>query len=291
MSREEERFNKRRLRTSFITTVFSISLVLLMIGLLALIILQARKLSDYVKENIGFSVIIRDGVKDTQILELENNLKLEPFVKSTRFITKEEAAADLIKDLGEDFIGFLGYNPLLASIELKLNAAYANNDSLAVIERELNKEMIVQEVYYQKSLVQVVNENIRKIGYVLIGFSILLLIIAVALINNTIRLAVYSKRLLIRSMQLVGATQHFIRKPFIMTGISQGLYGALIAISILTAIMFFAGRHVPELALLRDTRLFISLYTFVILSGLIISGASTFLAVRKYLRLDSNNLY
>ncbi|MCK4637803.1 MAG: permease-like cell division protein FtsX, partial [Bacteroidales bacterium] len=230
MSKAEDKYSKRRLKSSYVTTLVSITLVLFMLGMLGLIILHAKKLSDYVKENIGFSIIMKENVKEAGIIQLQKTLDASDYVKSTEYITKEKAAEELTKDLGEDFIDFLGYNPLLPSIDLRLKAEYANIDSLAIIEKDLLANKNVKEVFYQKSLVHLINKNLRRISIIILGFSILLLIIAIALINNTIRLSVYSKRFLIKSMQLVGATQAFIRRPFILKGILHGILGAFIAI-------------------------------------------------------------
>lgn len=291
MSKAEDKYSKRRLKSSYITTVVSITLVLFMLGMLGLIILHAKKLSDYVKENIGFSIIMKENVKEAGIIQLQKTLDASDYVKSTEYITKEKAAEELTKDLGEDFIDFLGYNPLLPSIDLRLKAEYANIDSLDIIEKDLLANKNVKEVFYQKSLVHLINKNLRRISIIILGFSILLLIIAIALINNTIRLSVYSKRFLIKSMQLVGATQAFIRRPFILKGILHGIMGAFIAILLLVGILYFSQQEIPELINLQDADLFISIFGFVILLGIIISWISTFFAVKKYLNLKADSLY
>ncbi|MCK4406885.1 MAG: permease-like cell division protein FtsX [Bacteroidales bacterium] len=291
MSKAEDKYSKRRLKSSYVTTLVSITLVLFMLGMLGLIILHAKKLSDYVKENIGFSIIMKENVKEAGIIQLQKTLDASDYVKSTEYITKEKAAEELTKDLGEDFIDFLGYNPLLPSIDLRLKAEYANIDSLAIIEKDLLANKNVKEVFYQKSLVHLINKNLRRISIIILGFSILLLIIAIALINNTIRLSVYSKRFLIKSMQLVGATQAFIRRPFILKGILHGILGAFIAILLLVGILYFSQQEIPELVNLQDADLFISIFGFVILLGIIISWMSTFFAVKKYLNLKADSLY
>ncbi len=291
MSKQEVKFTKRRLRSSYLTTIVSISLVLFMLGLMGLFALHAKKLSDFVKENIGFSIIMNEDVKEARIIELQKFLDVTDFVKSTEYITKEKAAEELTKDLGEDFIGFLGYNPLLPSIDVRLEAEYANIDSLAIIEQQLISNPNVKEVFYQKSLVHLVNQNIKKISFVLLGFSGLLLIISIALINNTIRLSVYSKRFLIKSMLLVGATQFFIRKPFVINGIIHGLISAFVAIILLMGILYFAQKEIPEMINMQEIDLFLTLFAFVTLLGIIISWLSTYLAVRKYLRIKTDDLY
>jgi cell division transport system permease protein len=291
MASVNEKYARRKAQSSYFSTVISISLVLFMLGALGLIVLHAKKLSDYVKENIGFSIILKENVKEVDIVQLQKTLDAANYVKSTEYITKEKAAESLKKDLGEDFVSFLGYNPLLASIEVRLKADYANNDSIAWIERELLANTKVKEVIYQKSLISMVNENIKKISLVMLGFSALLLLISIALINNTIRLSIYSKRFLIKSMQLVGATKGFIRRPFVIKGIMQGIYAGIIAIALLVGLLYFAQREIPELLYLQDEQLIAILFGFVILLGILISWFSTFLAVRKYLRLKTDDLY
>lgn len=291
MAETPEKYVSRRAASSSFTTIISIALVLFMLGLLGLIILHAKKLSDYVKESIGFSIILKENVKEVDIVQLQKTLDATEYVKYTEYITKEQAAESLKEDLGEDFISFLGYNPLLASIDVYLQADYANNDSIAWIEKELTANNKVKEVIYQKSLIKMVNENIKKISLVILGFSALLLLIAIALINNTIRLSIYSKRFLIKTMQLVGATKSFIRRPFVWKGILHGLLGSFIAIALLIGVIYLAQREVPELFELQDTDLFLAMFAIVVVLGIFMAWLSTTLAVRKYLRLKTEDLY
>ena len=291
MARSEDKISRRRLQTSTATTIISISLVLFMLGLLGLIVLHAHKLSNYVKENIGFSVIIKEEIKEAGIIEFQKKLDLEPFVKSTDYITRERAAKELTESLGEDFVDFLGYNPLLASIDIRLKADYANNDSLNMLEKKLLANPRVKEVFYHKSLVELVNQNIRRISFVLLAFTLVLMLISIALINNTIRLSVYSKRFIIRSMQLVGATQRFIRKPFLLKSLWHGLLSAMIAIVLLGVVLYFSRRILPELVDMQDIDMFLSLFGIVTLLGLFITGFSTLFAVRKFLRISQDRLY
>jgi cell division transport system permease protein len=291
MSTAEDKFTKKRLRSSYFTVIISISLVLFMLGLLGMIVLQAKSLSDYVKENIGFSVILKEEVKDVDIVKFQKSLDAAPYVKSTEYIDKERAAKELTEDLGEDFVDFLGYNPLLASIEVRLNADYANPDSLQWIEAQMTKNPRVKEVFYQRDLVVLVNENIRKISMVLLGFSCLLLIIAVALINNSIRLSLYSKRFIIKTMQLVGATPAFIRRPFVLRGIINGLYGALIAIAMLMGVLYYAQQKIPELFEIQDVEMVATLFGMVLLLGVLITWISTSLGVLRFLRMKTDKLY
>lgn len=291
MSKQEERYARRRLHSSYIITVVSISLVLFMLGLFGLIILHTKKLSDYMKENIGFSIIMKDNVREAGIIQLQKTMDALSFVKSTEYITKEEAAKEFTKEFGEDFTTFLGYNPLLPTIEVRFKADYANNDSLSIIKENILSNKNVKEVYYQESLVDLINKNLRKIGIIILGFTALLLVIAIALINNTIRLSVYSKRFIIRSMQLVGATHRFIRRPFIIRGVIQGILGALIAILILMGIVTISQREFPDLINLQDIDLFLILFGIVVLLGVLISWLSNFFAVRKYIKIKTDNLY
>ena len=243
------------------------------------------------RENIGFSIIMNPGVKEARIMELKKTLDASDFVKYTEYITPEEAAEELQNELGEDFIGFLGFNPLLPSIDLRLNAQYANIDSLKVIESHLLENTDIKEVYYQESLVEMINKNVRRISFFILVFSFLLLIIAIALINNTIRLSVYSKRFLIRSMQLVGATKSFIRTPFLLTGILHGLLAALLASSALVGILYFLLQQIPELVTINDFKSLAVLFAFVVLTGVLITWLSNLSAVNKYLKAKPDELY
>ncbi len=287
----EREYQRRRIANSYVTTIISITLVLFMLGLLGMLVLHAKKLSDYVKENIGFSIMIKEGVKEVKIFELQKKLDKEHFVKSTEYITRERAAQEFSDELGEDFVGFLGYNPLLPSIELRLNASYANPDSIRFIEQKLQAYSGVKEVDYHRSLVDQINRNVNKISMVILGFSLILLLIAIALINNTIRLSVYAKRFLIRSMQLVGATQKFIQRPFLRKAVLNGFLSGVIAIGLLLLLLYFTSQEIPELLELQDIKMFVILFALVILLGILISWISTFFAVRKYLRMKTDSLY
>jgi cell division transport system permease protein len=286
-----DKYSKRRLAGSSITTVVSLSLVLFMLGLLGIIILNTRQLSDNIKENIGFQIILNENVKEADVAKLQKTLDVSSYVKSTEFITKEEAAKRLQEDLGEDFISFLGFNPLLASINVHLKAEYANADSVSWIEKEIIDTHLAKEVIYQKSLINIINEKVQKISLFILIFTSLLMVIALALINNTIRLSIYSKRFIIKTMQLVGATQGFIRRPFLLKGIKHGIYGAIIAILMLVGFLYVVQKQLPEMAELQNEKMLLYLFGLVVVMGIIISWISTWLAVRKYLRLKSDELY
>lgn len=278
-------------KTVYISTIISIALVLLMVGLLGLIVVHAKNLSNYVKENIVLNIIVNEGAKESDIFALQKQIDANNYVLKTQYVSKELAARNLTKDLGEDFVQFLGYNPLLSSIDVYLKAEYANNASIQSFSNQLTENKLVKEVIYQKSLIDMVNQNIRTIGLVILAFAAILLIIAIALINNTIRLAIYSQRFLIKSMQLVGATKNFIRKPFIGYGILHGLLAGLIAVILLLLTLYLAQQQIPELIILRNWLEFGLVFAVVIGTGILISGLSTYFAVSKFLRLKLYDLY
>lgn len=291
MSKAQKEKPAFKVKTNYISTIISISLVLFMLGLLGLIILNAKQISNHVKQNIGFSLYLNDELNQEEIDRLVKSLETKEYTNRLEYIDKEKAAALLKEDLGEDFVEFLGYNPLSGSIDLYLNPDYADQDKIAEINKELSRIKSIKEVAYQQDLIAEVNENIRKIGMVLIGFSVLLLIVVIALINNTIRLAIYSKRFLIKTMQLVGATGGFIRRPFVGRGILNGLLSGLIAILLLVGVLYWVSINIPELMELQNINVYLILFSSVIVMGILISWISTSLAVRKFLRMQSADLY
>lgn len=291
MSVKENKVSKRRLQSSYVTATISLSLVLFMLGLVGLLLLNAKMLSDFVKENINFTVVLKPDIKEVDVLKLQKNLDALPFVKSTEYITRERAAKEFTKSLGEDFVNFLGYNPLQSSIEVKLHALYANADSITKIETRFASDEMIQEIIYEKSLIHLVNENINKISIVIFSFSGLLFLIAIALINNTMRLLVFSRRFIIRTMQLVGATKSFIRVPFLYKSIVHGLFASLIAISLISTIIYFTQRELQGINLMVDYKMVVILYGILIVIGLLINLISTFFALNKYLNIETENLY
>ncbi len=288
---KESKVVKRRLRSSYFISIISIALLLFMVGLMGLLILNARNLSEYVKENIGFSVILEEDVKEVDIIRIQKNLNATDYVKSTRYITKEKAASELEEMLGEDFISFLGFNPLLPSIEVNLYAAYANPDSILIIEKDIEQFSHVKEVYYQKSLVHLVNENIRKISMIITIFSLMLFLISLSLINNTIRLSVYARRFIINTMKLVGATNSFIRRPFLFKSAAHGLYAAIFANALMLGLIYMAQKEFAELFGFQDLQTIGLLFISIILLGIIINWISTFFAVSRFLRMKTDDLY
>lgn len=291
MSVLEQGSPRKKTKSVYISTVISIALVLLMTGLLGLILVHAKNLSKYVKENIVLNVIVNDNVNEGDVLSLQKDLEKDEYVLRTEYVSKELAAKNLKEDLGEDFVEYLGSNPLLPSIDIYLKEQYANADSIQPFIDKVAQNSRVKEIVYQESLIDMVNKNIRVISIVVLAFTVILLVIAVALINNTIRLAIYSQRFLIKSMQLIGATKSFIRKPYILYGIAHGLIGALIAILLLIFTLQFAQKQVPELIFLQNWAQFVTIFIVVVVLGILISALSTYFAVTKYLKAKSNSLY
>ena len=293
MKMSEKSSNSRRVAGSYFMSLMSIALVLFLLGVFALLMMHAHKLSNHLKENIGFEVVMNSNVKEDNILQLKAELDAMPAVKSTEYITKEEAIRRLSDDLGEDFLKWLGNeeNPLLPSIDVRFNADWANNDSIAIIQDQLLKNSAVKEIYYQKSLVGLINQNVRRIGMALMVASLVLLFISVTLIRNTIRLRIYSKRFLVRSMQLVGATPSYIRRPFIRSGRMQGFFGALLADVFLALLLYGLNKRLPELTIVKDFTIIGIVFVGIIVLGIVLGGLSTRLALRKYLRADIDRLY
>jgi cell division transport system permease protein len=283
--------SSKKIKTIYISTVFGIAMVLLMIGLLGLILVHANNLSRYVKENIVLNLFMDDSAHETDVLQLQKQLDANPMVKQTQYVSKELAARNLQKDLGEDFVKFLGYNPLSQSLDVYLKADYANNAGIEKFKATLLKNPLVKEVKYQQSLVDQMNSNLTSISLIILGFAGIFIILSVALINNTIRLAIYSQRFLIKSMQLVGATKGFIRKPFLLYGMWHGLLGGLISVVILIGTLYLANTQIPDLIILQNYTEFGIVFLGIIGLGIFISAFSTFLAVNKFLRLKIYDLY
>ena len=287
MSRTESRKGK----SAYFVPTISISLVLIVVGMLVFILLNARAISDHVKRNIGFAVIVKDNTNEAEIKRVQKILDTQPYVYASKYITKEQAAKSFKKEMGEDFERILGANPLLPSIEIKLNPAYANNDSLAMIEKGLARFDIIHEVYYQKSMIESINENIRRITIIFLIVGAVLVLISFTLIRNMIHLAVYSQRLLIKTMQLVGATPFFICKPFVYGSMWRGFFGALIANLVLLGAIFFVQENVGNVINIMRQEVILLMVGFVILSGVVLSFFSAWFSVRRYLRRDLNDLY
>lgn len=282
---------KKRIFKSYLTSTISISMVLFLIGMLGVVLLNAERLGKYVKENIGFTLVLNDDVQEKDIADLLKSLKSTEFVKAAEYVDKETAAERLKKDLGEDFTGFLGYNPLLASVDVKLLAEYATPEKLVVLENKFMEYPQVKEVSYQHDMVSIINENVQKIGFILIFFSALLLLIFIALINNTIRISIYSQRFIINTMLLVGATDRFIRAPFVKRSVWYGIIGALVANILLFVLMLSYAQELTGIINTDDLKIFGLVFISVLFLGVLISWSSTYLAVNKFIRLKFDELF
>jgi cell division transport system permease protein len=265
--------------------------VLFLLGVLGLIVINARELSDYFRESLSFSVMLDDDAKEADIRMLKKDLDAKPYVKSTEYISKDEAARKMKEDLGEDFINFLGDNPLPPSIDVYLYAGYTIPDSVSKIEKYVLEYPFVKEVYYQESLLFLINENVRKISFFLLVISSFLFLIALTIINNTIRLSIYSRRFLIRTMQLVGATRAFIRRPFLVQSAFRGLLAALIAMSLLMGLLYLFEKEFFLMFNFESTKLLLLLGASIIITGILINIISTFFSVNRYLSISEDKLY
>jgi len=281
----------RRILSSSASVVISLSLVLFVIGLLGLVLINAQRLSNYVKENIGFTIMLKDGVNEIEIMNFQKILDAADFAKNSTFVSKEQATKDLQDDLGEDFVSFLGYSPLLSSIDVKLNANYANTDSLVFIKAELSNYQLVHTIFYQENLIDKLNSNINRLSFFLFSFCLLLFIIAFALINNTIRLSVYSKRFLIRTMRLVGAKNSFIQKPFLIKGMYQGVYSSIFAIFMLIGSIQLIQSETASMLNITDLKIIGLIFSLIFIFGFFLSWISTFFAVRKFIKQNESELY
>ena len=275
----------------FITSSISTTLVLLLLGLVVFFVLAAHNLSIYVRENINFSVLISDDMKEADILKLQKRLDKEPFVKQTEYISKKQALKEQTEAMGTDPEEFLGYNPFTASIEIKLHSGYANSDSIAKIEKLIKKNTNIQEVLYQRELIDLVNENIRNISLVLLTLAVVLTLISFALINNTIRLAIYSKRFLIHTMKLVGASWGFIRRPFLRRNIWSGVLAGIMADAILMGAAYWLVSYEPELIRVITPEVMLLVSGSVLVFGIIITFLCAYLSINKYLRMKASTLY
>ena len=276
---------------SRLTSIISIALVLFLMGLIMLMGLLGNQLSVYVKENLSFSIVLKDNLKETDIKKMQNKLDALPYIKSTTYISKEQAAKELEEELGENPETFLGFNPLQASIEVKLHADYANPDSLRHIEQQIKRYTTVDELLYRKDMMEMVHNNMQRLGMILLALAAVLTLISFVLIGNTIRLLIYSKRFLIHTMQLVGATAGFIRAPFIRYNIVSGLIAAFLAIMLLTGALYYLQNELDGFIQLLDIHILLIVDGAVLLLGILLSTLATVFAVNKYLRMKVDQLY
>ena len=291
MSKEENKIIRRRLRNAYASSIISISLVLLLIGIAALLIVNARAVSNYFKENLQLSVLLKQDASEDEALGYQKSVETMPFIKGTRLVTREEGTAELSKMLGDDFLSVFETSPVPISLEIKLKGDYVSPDSVAFVRRALSASPVVEEVEYQQSLVETLSSNLTKISMVLGIFILLMLFISFVLINNTVRLNVFSRRFTIHTMQLVGATRRFIRKPFMRGAVLQGLISSLLALAALAGALYFLHRSFPQLFAAIELKSLLIVAGTVVVRGVAICMISTFFVVNKLVSLDKDRLY
>ena len=287
----QEKFQKRRVLKGYLSVVISISLVLFFVGILGLFLLNTRNVASYFKEQIVMTVFLKETAKDIEITQLQKKIQYQPATKEVNFISKEDAAAQYAIDIGEDFLEFLGYNPLLNSIDIYFNATYVNTVSLIETQRELEAANFVNEVIFDQPLVTLLDENILKVSYILMLTTIIFIVISLLLINSSIRLSIYSKRFIIKTMQLVGATKSFIRKPFIWIHLRLGILSSFIALTALTLVLLEVNNRFPELKMFEQPMELAIVFGGVLFLGVGITWISTFFATQRYLNLKSDAIY
>ncbi len=265
--------------------------MLFLLGVLGFLILSSQRLANYFKEQVSITVFLKDDAKDADIEQLQKTLSIANYVKSLKFISKEEAAETFSEEIGEDFVTFIGDNPLQNSIDLSLKAEFAEPEKMKELEKELSQNSFVSEVVYDKSLIALIHENVNRIGIILLIFSGLFTFIAVLLINSSIRLSIYSKRFIIKTMQLVGATRSFIRRPFIWTNIRLGIVSAIFATGLLYGCLSYISSISPEFQLFSNTSDMIVVFTAIFIIGVLITWISTYFAAQRFLNLNTNDLY
>ena len=291
MAQSFESYQKRKLISSYFSVVLSIALVLFLLGVLGLLVINAKKMADHFKEQISVSVFFKDSAKEVEINQLQKSLTAAEYTKSATYVSKEEAAKRHSEEIGEDFEEFLGYNPLKNSVDIKLKSDFVSPEQIEEIVAELLAKDYIDEVTYDKPLVDLLNDNIRKISVWVLVASAIFTFIAVLLINSSIRLSIYSKRFIIKTMQMVGATKTFIRRPFIWTNVKLGIIGALVAILALIIALIYAEKTFPELNVMDDYMTLVILFVAVFLLGILIAFLSTYFAAQRFLNLRTDDLY
>jgi cell division transport system permease protein len=291
MSKSFERFQKRKLISSYFSVTLSIALVLFLLGVLGLLVLNTRKLANHFKEEITLSVFLKDSAKEVEIDQLQKSLVMAEYTKSAVFVSKEEAASRHSEDIGEDFMEFLGYNPLKNSIDVNLKAAFVSTTQVDSIATDIGSRPFVEEVSYDRPTLELLTENVKRVGIGILVASAVFTLIAFLLINSSIRLSIYSKRFIIKTMQMVGATKSFIRRPFIWTNIKLGMLGAIVALLALAGLLFYLNRNFPQLGLADNPAQLIGVFAGVFLLGILISLVSTYFATQRFLNLRTDDLY
>jgi len=291
MATSFENYQKRKLISSYFSVVLSIALVLFLLGILGLLVLNAKKMADRSKEQITISIFLKENAKEIEVEQLQKTLAMSEYTKSAVYVSKEEAAAQHSEDIGEDFVDYLGYNPLKNSIDVKLKADFVTAEKVAEIVESLSEKSYVDEVSYDKILVGMVAKSVEKIGFWILVASGIFTLIAVLLINSSIRLSIYSKRFIIKTMQMVGATKTFIRRPFILQNIKLGMLGALLALVAIGGVLYYLNTNFQDLGLLDDPYIIIILLIGVFVLGILISLLSTYFATQRFLNLRTDELY
>lgn len=291
MSSSFEKYQKRRLISSYFSVVISISLVLFLLGLLGLLVLNSKKVADYFKEQIAITVFLKDTAKEVEITQLKQSLALAEYTKSATFVSKEDAAKEHQETLGENFIEYLGENPLQNSIDVYILADYVTPAKMEEITNELKNKDFVDDVVYDKPLIAQLTENVKRISFWVLVVSGIFTFIAVLLINSSIRLSIYAKRFTIKTMQMVGATKKFIRRPFVWKSVRLGIVGALVAMVGMGVVLYYLNQSFPQLQLLGDPVLLAVLFIFIFLMGVFITWVSTFIATQRFLNLRTDDLY
>lgn len=291
MAKSTGGISRYRLGSSYATLVVSVSLVLFLLGILGIVLINASQLSDYFREKLSFTIMLKEDAREADIRMLQKELDAKPYVKLTEYVPKDRAAVKLRDELGEDFLDFLGYNPLMPVIDVFLEARYTHPDSVIKLEKIIAEYPVVDEFYYEESILNLINDNVSKISVFLLVISLLLFLIALTIINNTIRLSIYSKRFLINTMQLIGANRSFIRKPFLLKSLFFGLLASLIAIGLLMGLMYLIEMEFFTLLTYENINLFLLLCLVLAAAGVLINGISTFFAINRYLDMHEDKLY
>ena len=289
--KSQEKFQKRRVLNSYFSVVISITFVLFLLGILGLFVLNYRSISSHFKEQIVMNVYLKNSAKEIEITQLKKKILLNPATKKVNYISKEQAAESYVSDIGEDFISFLGYNPLLDVIDIFFKASFVNNQTLSSTKIDIESFDFVEEVVYDKPLLELLEENVQKITFGLLFFTLLFIVIALLLINSSIRLSIFSKRFVIKTMQLVGAKKSFIRKPFILNNMLLGFISSIISLGTLSYFIYIINIQFPEFKIFNQTYELVLIYLVVMVFGITISGLSTFFATQRYLNLKTNARY
>ena len=287
----QDNYQKRRILNNYFSVVISITVVLFFVGILGLFLLNTKSLASHFKEQIVMTVYLKDSAKDIEITQMQKKIQLNSSTKRVQFKSKEQAAEEYARDIGEDFVEFLGFNPLLNSIDIYFNAAYVNALSLNQTKTEIEISDFVAEVVYDQPLVTLLEKNIERISFVLLISTALFVVIALLLINSSIRLSIYSKRFVIKTMQLVGATKSFIRRPFILSHLSLGIISSFLALSALNFLLWEVNKRFPEIEIMQQTSELMIVFGSVLILGISITGVSTFFATQRYLNLKTDAVY